>query len=243
MPDDILDDNKLTELLKKLNAKMSLHGIYGLFYGCVAAPALVKPSLYMQHILDSDNSIYDSMEQAESFINTLMALWNAIARSQVEGGDMICPEREYPATEAGLSGKADDLASLVNGYMTGLSLGEAHEDDFTDDALDALKSLAEILVLSEGLPETLRKEHGSLKGAGIQETLDYLDSAEDIVFDCFNRIAHGLADARKRRFDEKRGFHKLHKNALQALSHRVPRNSPCPCGSGIKYKKCCGMTH
>jgi TPR repeat protein len=23
------------------------------------------------------------------------------------------------------------------------------------------------------------------------------------------------------------------------MSHRIPRNAPCPCGSGIKYKKCC----
>ena len=26
----------------------------------------------------------------------------------------------------------------------------------------------------------------------------------------------------------------------QAVSHKVGRNDPCPCGSGKKYKKCCG---
>jgi preprotein translocase subunit SecA len=26
-----------------------------------------------------------------------------------------------------------------------------------------------------------------------------------------------------------------------AVSHKVGRNDPCPCGSGKKYKKCCGM--
>lgn len=26
----------------------------------------------------------------------------------------------------------------------------------------------------------------------------------------------------------------------QAVSTKVPRNAPCPCGSGKKYKKCCG---
>ena len=24
------------------------------------------------------------------------------------------------------------------------------------------------------------------------------------------------------------------------ISSKVGRNSPCPCGSGLKYKKCCG---
>ena len=29
-------------------------------------------------------------------------------------------------------------------------------------------------------------------------------------------------------------------NALQAVSDKTPRNAPCPCGSGKKYKKCHG---
>jgi SWIM/SEC-C metal-binding protein len=24
---------------------------------------------------------------------------------------------------------------------------------------------------------------------------------------------------------------------------KVGRNEPCPCGSGLRYKKCCGATH
>lgn len=27
----------------------------------------------------------------------------------------------------------------------------------------------------------------------------------------------------------------------QAVSDKIGRNSPCPCGSGKKYKKCCGL--
>jgi len=28
---------------------------------------------------------------------------------------------------------------------------------------------------------------------------------------------------------------------VQARSSKVGRNDPCPCGSGKKYKKCCGQ--
>ncbi len=31
-------------------------------------------------------------------------------------------------------------------------------------------------------------------------------------------------------------------NPQQAISDKVPRNAPCPCGSGKKYKKCHGAT-
>jgi preprotein translocase subunit SecA len=29
-------------------------------------------------------------------------------------------------------------------------------------------------------------------------------------------------------------------NPQQAVSDKTPRNAPCPCGSGLKYKKCHG---
>jgi uncharacterized protein len=35
----------------------------------------------------------------------------------------------------------------------------------------------------------------------------------------------------------------LRKSAVSTVKHDVPqpgRNDPCPCGSGKKYKKCCG---
>ena len=33
---------------------------------------------------------------------------------------------------------------------------------------------------------------------------------------------------------------KEHRLSKQAVSHKIDRNAPCPCGSGKKYKKCCG---
>jgi len=27
----------------------------------------------------------------------------------------------------------------------------------------------------------------------------------------------------------------------QRKSDKIGRNDPCPCGSGMKYKKCCGL--
>ncbi|TMK83512.1 MAG: hypothetical protein E6G44_11700, partial [Actinobacteria bacterium] len=30
--------------------------------------------------------------------------------------------------------------------------------------------------------------------------------------------------------------------AVVSVSDKIPRNAPCPCGSGKKYKKCHGMS-
>ena len=31
-------------------------------------------------------------------------------------------------------------------------------------------------------------------------------------------------------------------NTIQRSHPKIGRNDPCPCGSGLKFKKCCGMT-
>ncbi|WP_414647875.1 SEC-C metal-binding domain-containing protein [Desulfitobacterium sp.] len=35
---------------------------------------------------------------------------------------------------------------------------------------------------------------------------------------------------------------KSSKDAPKVATLKIGRNDPCPCGSGKKYKKCCGIT-
>ncbi|MFR1518107.1 MAG: SEC-C metal-binding domain-containing protein [Clostridia bacterium] len=39
--------------------------------------------------------------------------------------------------------------------------------------------------------------------------------------------------------EEKNALLKEYRQSCQAVSHKVGRNDPCPCGSGKKYKNCC----
>ncbi|HLE86121.1 MAG TPA: SEC-C metal-binding domain-containing protein, partial [Candidatus Brocadiaceae bacterium] len=63
---------------------------------------------------------------------------------------------------------------------------------------------------------------------------------EEIIVDCIGRIAVGLKDSRMRKARETARFVE---SAHQARSNKVERNAPCPCGSGKKFKKCCGLLH
>lgn len=40
---------------------------------------------------------------------------------------------------------------------------------------------------------------------------------------------------------EQKNVAKEYLNTVTAVSNKVGRNDPCPCGSGKKYKKCCGI--
>jgi len=41
--------------------------------------------------------------------------------------------------------------------------------------------------------------------------------------------------------DQKMALTREYRNSVMAHSTKVGRNDPCPCGSGKKYKNCCGM--
>jgi hypothetical protein len=41
--------------------------------------------------------------------------------------------------------------------------------------------------------------------------------------------------------EKRNGITKEFRLSKMAVSSKVGRNDPCPCGSGKKYKKCCGM--
>jgi uncharacterized protein len=67
------------------------------------------------------------------------------------------------------------------------------------------------------------------------------DAAEDEVFDQAPEVIPYLVETLYRR---QRGLERVVLTddfpRLPALSPKVGRNDPCPCGSGRKFKKCCG---
>ena len=89
------------------------------------------------------------------------------------------------------------------------------------------------------------------RGLDIVETLQgQRDDEEGVV----EFVARYSIDGQSRRHHERATFRK-HEGEWRYLDgeqvtaapvrmgQRVGRNSPCPCGSGKKYKKCCGKPH
>ena len=79
------------------------------------------------------------------------------------------------------------------------------------------------------------------------ETLEYkaknelLEIAEQILREAFLRKQETM-DAREKELKKLESeYHRLKKlETRQEIGHKVYPNDPCPCGSGKKYKKCCG---
>lgn len=221
---------------------MSLEMLDGFFSALVVGPELVPPSEYLPHVW-GEAPEWETMAQAQQGIESAMRFWNHIVwrvgqpipeepgSFEDEMRLMPCFALPEGVEEDGdgddLSGVPDDfpLAGLwAAGFQHGMQLRleawadriEAHED-FAED-------LSRVHRLS-----VLNREHA--RELGLPE--------EEEVLDFRQRLEETLHLPQM-----------LEQMYLQALDDRRPqpirrdaapgRNEPCPCGSGKKYKKCCG---
>ncbi|MDP2279879.1 MAG: SEC-C metal-binding domain-containing protein [Nitrospirota bacterium] len=242
LPDKYCGDEILEKQLRKAGAKISISAIYGLFYGSLAAPHLVKPSQYTPFVFGEEGADFETMEEAHQAMGNLMMLWNILAGWEPEDEPCLFPAEEYQDSPEGLINRVRDNSSLITFFIKGLDLGGTTEDDFSDDAMKALKSLSEAGVFLDNYVELLQKEKES-KGAEFEETRNLIIKLENVIADCIARINIGLKDARMRQAAEMSLFAEAQKKAYQAESTKIGRNELCPCGSGKKYKKCCGLSH
>jgi preprotein translocase subunit SecA len=75
----------------------------------------------------------------------------------------------------------------------------------------------------------------AMKGSIVEEFVRYIYRVELVRQD-------EPARPRPQRLVQARGKEEAQQAAAQATSGKIPRNAPCPCGSGRKYKKCHGAT-
>lgn len=165
--------------------------------------------------------------------------------------------------------EAREVQSMLASHAVMAEQRVRHGDDDLPDSLAPLLWLPEDLdevdddELDVGRDWAMGFFRGvELREAGWEKWLDENDWVE-AIFDLFDRLASGeiLAEdptAEATPIDYKQRLeiigslpgmlNDLHEHRIHALTPREPirradtpdRNAPCPCGSGKKYKKCCG---
>jgi hypothetical protein len=87
-----------------------------------------------------------------------------------------------------------------------------------------------------------------------EATLDKLKEGSDISLRVdFEKLYYNMLEAKAKWLyslpewedtlseEQRRDIRDRWRQDKQAVSNKIGRNSPCPCGSGKKHKKCCGM--
>ncbi len=207
------------------------HELQGFLFAVASAPELVKSSEWMPIVFGDHEPEYASLEEAREVIGQLMAVYNSVNATMAEHRAALptdCAFRNDP-----LANLEDDapIAEWSRGFLRGHQWLEESWESYVPAELDddfaamlmtlsffASKDLAEAFCAETklDLAEMAAKLHGVFADA-ITEYAHLGRSIHSVV------AAHDGEEARRQRV-------------------KIGRNDPCPCGSGRKYKKCCGKS-
>jgi uncharacterized protein len=226
----------LAEFLASLNNPdaLTLEELDGFFCALIASPETVPPQVYLPVIWGGalpDEDAFSSLEEANARMSLIMRHWNSIiADFETEG--IHLPPIVEPGID-GIPGRA-----WARGFMLGTRLapkgwGGLWQEDNEGQVITIPLVAGEV---DPGWPaEPLSQEkkdellHWMIAGAG--RAYRYFAGARaKRAEEMYEEPFDGGFDDTDERFPE---------TSVRA-EPKVGRNEACPCGSGKKYKKCCG---
>jgi uncharacterized protein len=222
---DELDGFLLSSLTS--DETMMLDTLDGYLTALVVGPVALKPSQWLPTVWGqrvSDEPAFESMEQASYILDLILRHMNGIVESLRHDADAHVPIFDTLVY-------ADDPREYVDGemwaygFMTGIALCRKDWQPFFDDP-ESAEMLRPIYLLGSDdiVPEDLaltelpeqREEIGQRIPASVASIYRYWGPSRQ------DEIEHMIPSTIRRDLP------------------KIGRNDPCPCGSGKKFKKCCG---
>jgi uncharacterized protein len=204
---------------------MNLEMLDGFFVALICSPDMVPPSKYLPEIWGgdvADSQALSGREELQTFLALVTRHWNAVVH-------------KLNSAEAFLPLLLEDEEGIVHGndwahgFMRGMELCR---DDWADLLNDEKRggALVPILALgNEHHPDPEMRPYKEAMSAERREQLIVGVAAS--VPTIYRYFASGRRSAARMG-----GDNTTHRRS----SPKIGRNDPCPCGSGQKFKKCCG---
>jgi uncharacterized protein len=199
---------------------MNLEELDGFFAALIAGPEAVMPSEYYSEVFGSEmgeTCEFSSLDEADEILGFLMRHWNTIASNLYKGEAYV---RLLLKDENGVA-HGNDWAS---GFKRGMHMRHDGWAELVDDEEHG-ECLIPMMML---YPE-------EDKDREIRPIPISPEQREDVIA----LMAAGLLRAYRFFRSQQKAYANLAFEPRRSNS-KVGRNDPCPCGSGKKYKKCCG---
>jgi len=206
---------------------MLLSEFDGFCAGVIVCPEPVPPSEWLPHVWGSNGTPeFESEDALQSALDLIMGHYNDVAQT------LMPPEFEYgPVFD--IDGRTDETIweMWVLGFERAMRLrSEVWEQIVEGEDEEAGASITMMLAL-----------HGIAEGkSDLPESsiADLRDKAPDLITDmviALNRWTKGYPQSDLLLPEEEPLG-----SVVPFRANKVGRNEPCPCGSGRKYKRCCG---
>jgi len=213
---------------------LSYREMQGFLFAVACAPEMVMPSDWLPRIFGGGDPPFDTRKEAEAVMGGLLALFNEFAPRD-GGGDARLPED--------CTFREDPLANLepdapVAQWCRGFRLGHRWLEESWDACLpeELEDHFANILAVLSFFASRKAAEAFASESEASGRTLESLATDFRKLFPralaSYSHVGQSLFKGSMEAGDEARG---------PAVATPGPgRNDPCPCGSGRKFKKCCG---
>ena len=220
---------RLSALLERFGDQhsMNVEQLDGFLAALICGPEIVHPSEYLPVICGDDMVLEDSFDAQpvlQDFLSLIMRHWNVIADT-LHSGDVFLP----------LLLEDDRGVTTANDWATGFLRGmEFHKEQWAALLADEEHGgwLLPIFVLAhEHDPDPEVRPYKKAISAEDREKL-IVGAAAGVTGICRYFEAQRLVE--KQPLD--------YATTLRRTAPKIGRNDPCPCGSGRKFKQCCGRT-
>lgn len=216
---------------KKEEGKFMPEFLHGFMFGIVVTPELILPSEWIPDLFDGDMPGFKSGEEAEAAHLGLMLFYNRLNEDHLEG------TLTDPFDAVDNIGKA--LAPMTREWCRGFAraMGLRPEcwlpQENFNEISNFTKAITTILMLSDQ-----RKADDLLKISGKKNTNT---ERKKLLKGCLTDLPLAIETLIERARAHGTAYIPDALRHLPAQSTKVGRNTLCPCGSGKKFKKCCGI--
>ena len=217
--------DRLEDLLHALpveNEPMTVSELDGFVTGILACPEMIPPSDWLSHVWGViGNAGFPDLESAQETIGAVMAHYNDVAAR------MTASLWVEPIYEVDPNSDETLWEPWVDGFTRAMALRPGAWDALLDRADDETRST---MILIMALQDIYT---GNSKFT--DEEIDQIDlEAPDLIPNCVATILHQSRPELSRSVPAN-----LPGQPFKA-GQKPGRNDACPCGSGRKYKQCCG---
>jgi uncharacterized protein len=200
---------------------MNIEQLDGFFAALIAGPEIVMPSEYYREVFGgemSDACEFSSLDEANEILGLMMRHWNTIA------GTLNKDEVYVPLLLEDENGVAHGN-DWAHGFMRGTLMRHDGWVELVDDEEHGGCLVPMMMLCHE------HDEDPEMRPEPISP-----EKREEVIV----HMAAGLVQAYRYFRAQRRAGASAHRSEPRHNVSKVGRNDPCPCGSGKKYKKCCG---
>ncbi len=214
------------ELLALGEETMLIEELDGFIAGLLVCPDLIKPSEWLPIIWGGDGDdqqpAFDNLKHVNRVLELIMDHYNGVARTLMERADQYSPL--LPVDE-----RNDDILweLWIEGFAKAVKLHPAAWQKLLDSDVDTAAAMRGMLTLVDlACTDPGGPRHDDVPAA--------------IVPDNITRWIVTLNAWRLANYRPMQDAAPMPSPSFGS-AQKIGRNDPCPCGSGKKYKRCCGL--